>query len=345
MRRGLGVIVEKVRSVKPGACEYRTVYEDWLFKLHRFKADVKYETPVLISYAFINRPYILDLHEEVSVIKLLTKAGLDVWLIDWGYPTLADRHLGIADLVDFIDRSVDLVRQERGVEKVTLWGYCLGATLAIVYASLHPERVRNLVIQAPLFSSETNNTLAAWARSIDPSKVSGALLNATGGFLNTAFLLADPVRLIITKYQSLLDNIEDEGFVKDFFYMEHWIFDSPCVPGKLFEEYITRWYHRNELAKGEFSVDGRRVDLSRITMPTLVLVAKRDHIVPPESATPFFEAIPSRDKRMLVSDKGHIGLTVSRSSHAKVWPEVVKWLLRRSTRTRSQKCTKSSEGS
>lgn len=324
------MLAGRSERIRPGSCEYETVYEDWLFKLHRFKTNVKYRTPILIVYAFINRPYILDLHRRASVIRLLTEAGLDVWLIDWGYPTLADRHLDIASLVDFIDFSVDLVRRERRAESVTLWGYCLGATLTIVYSSLYSEKVKNLVLQAPLFNARTNNALAAWARSIDPKKVSDALLNVSGDFLNVSFLLADPVRLLVSKYQALLNNLKDEEYLEEFLYMEHWIFDSPSIPGRLFEEYITRWYHRNELAEGVFDVGGRRVDMSRITMPILVIVASKDHIVPPESSIPLLEAVPSRDKRLIVVDKGHIGLTVSRSSHAKVWPEVVSWLIERS---------------
>ncbi|MCS7122234.1 MAG: alpha/beta fold hydrolase [Archaeoglobaceae archaeon] len=323
------MLVEKIKDLKPGFCEKEVVLEDWLFKLHRFKAEVKQKTPILISYAFINRPYILDLHREVSAIKYLVEAGFDVWLIDWGYPKIADRHLSIEDYVDFIDRCVEVVRRSPN-EKITLWGYCLGTTLAVIYASLYPEKIRNLIIQTPPVNFDTDNTLALWAKNIDPLKVSRALLNATGDFLNIAFLLIDPVRLVIGKYQSLIDNLNDEKSVKDFFYMDHWIFDSPSVPGKVFEEYIIRWYHRNEIMKGEFTVKGKKVDIKNITMPLLVLVASKDHITPPESAIPFFEAVPSKDKKILMSEKGHIGLTVSRSSHTKIWPEVVKWLIERS---------------
>jgi len=324
------VIVEKIKGLKPGSCPYETVYEDWLFKLHRFRGEVGHRTPVLISYAFINRPTVLDLHEAVSVIKLLLEARLDIWMIDWGYPTLADRHLRLEDYVDFIDDCVDRVRRERGVESLTLWGYCLGTTLSVVYSSLFPEKVRNLVIQTPPINFDTQNTLAVWARSIDPAKVSRSLFNASGDFLNLSFLLVDPVRLVVGKYQALLDSLEDEKSVKDFFYMDHWIFDSPAVPGKVFEEYITRWYHRNEIVRGEFTVKGRRVDLGNIRMPVLVLAASKDHITPPECVLPFFEAIPSQDKKMLLSDKGHIGLTVSRSSHQKIWPEAIRWVVERS---------------
>lgn len=65
-------------------------------------------------------------------------------------------------------------------------------------------------------------------------------------------------------------------------------------------------------------------------MPVLVLAAEKDHITPPDAVLPFFEKIPSKDKKMLMSDKGHIGLTVSRSSHKKIWPEAVKWIVERS---------------
>lgn len=324
------MIVEKIKGLKPGSCPYETVYEDWLFKLYRFKGEVGHRTPVLISYAFINRPTVLDLHESVSVIKLLLQARLDTWMIDWGYPTLADRHLRLDDYVDFLDVCVDRVRRERGVESLTLWGYCLGTTLAVIYSSLFPEKVRNLVIQTPPVNFDTQNTLAVWAKNTDPVKVSRALFNVSGDFLNLSFLLVDPVRLVVGKYQALLDSLGDEKSVKDFFYMDHWIFDSPAVPGKVFEEYITRWYHRNEIIRGEFTVKGRRVDLGNIRMPVLVLAASKDHITPPECVLPFFEAIPSQDKKMLLSDKGHIGLTVSRSSHQKIWPEAIRWVVERS---------------
>lgn len=327
------MLVEKIKDVKPGFSKYDVVHEDWVFRLLHFKSKPKFRTPVLISYAFINRPYILDLHKDVSVVRYLVEAGLDVWMVDWGYPTIADRHLRISDYIDYLDFCVDFVRKERKegeVEKITLHGYCLGTTLSVIYTSLYPEKIRNLVIQTPPVNFNTSNTLALWAKNIDPIRVSRAVFNATGELLNLAFLLVDPIRLVVGKYQSLLDNLNSEKFVKDFFYMDHWIFDSPAIPGKVYEEYITRWYKRNEVMEEEYEVDGKRVDFSKITMPVLVLAAKKDHITPPDAVLPFFEKIPSKDKKMLMSEKGHIGLTVSRSSHEKIWPEAIKWIVERS---------------
>jgi len=324
------MLVEKIKDVKPGFSKYEVEHEDWVFRLLHFKSKPKLRTPILISYAYINRPHILDLHEDVSVVRYLIDAGLDVWMVDWGYPTFSDRHLKISDYIDYLDFCVDYIRKRKKVDKITLHGYCLGTTLSVIYASIHPEKIRNLVIQTPPINFDTSNTLALWAKNIDPARVSRALFNATGDFLNLAFLLVDPIRLVVGKYQALLDNLSNEKFVKDFFYMDHWIFDSPAIPGKVFEEYIVRWYQRNEIMKGSYDVNGIKVDFSKITMPVLVLAAEKDHITPPDAVMPFFEAIPSEDKKILMSDKGHIGLTVSRSSHERIWPEAVKWIVERS---------------
>ncbi|RLI81350.1 class III poly(R)-hydroxyalkanoic acid synthase subunit PhaC [Archaeoglobales archaeon] len=314
----------------PWASDYEVVHEDWLFKLLHFKSKPKHRIPVLIVYAYINRPYVLDLHDRVSVVKKMLKKGLDIWMIDWGYPKRADKFTEIRDYIDYIDFCVDHICQQKKVDKLTLHGYCLGATLAVIYASLYPKKVKNLVIQAPPINFETSNTLALWAKSIDPTKVVEAMGNASGELLNTSFLLVDPIRLAVGKYQSLLDNLDNEGFARNFFYMDQWIFDSPAIPGKVYEEYITRWYQRNEIMKGTYDIDGKKINLKNIKMPILALIAEKDHITPPEATLPFFEKVPSKDKLLLKVDKGHIGLSVSSHSHKTLWERAINWIVERS---------------
>jgi len=314
---------------KPWSCEFDVVHRDWLFSLMHFKGKPKYKIPVLISYAYINRPFIMDLYEEVSVVGKLINAGLDVWMIDWGYPKRSDKFFKIRDYIDYIDFCVDFIRNKKGVSHITLHGYCLGATLAIIYSSFNPEKIKNLVLQAAPVNFHTENTITLWAMHIDPVKISRALGNMPGELLNISFLLVEPVKLGL-KYLNVIDNVENKKLIKDFFYMDHWIFDSPAVPGYVYEEQISKWYHRNELIRGEYELDGKRVDLNNITMPVLTIIAEKDNLTPPETTLPFFEKIPSKDKKLLVSDKGHVGLTVSRSSHKKIWPQAVDWIVKRS---------------
>ncbi|MDI9611221.1 MAG: alpha/beta fold hydrolase [Archaeoglobales archaeon] len=317
-------------NVKPWTCEFEVEHEDWVFRLLHFKGERRHKVPLLFVYAFINRPYVLDLHEEVSVVRKLINEGIDVWMIDWGYPKRADKFLRIEDYINYIDFCVDLIRNECKVDSITVHGYCLGSTLSVIYSALYPEKVRNLVIQTPPLNFDTENALALWAKHIDPQRLSRAVGNVSGEMLNISFLLIDPIRLVLGKYQGLIDNIEDPKFLKEFFSMDFWIFDSPAVAGSVFEEFIDRWYHKNEIMIGTYTVGGKVVDLSKITMPVLALYADKDHITPPSAVLPFLEKIPSKDKKALSVDKGHIGLTVSKSSHAKLWNEAIKWIVDRS---------------
>ena len=42
--------------------------------------------PLVICYALVNRPYMMDLQPDRSLIRGLLAHGLDVYLVDWGYP-------------------------------------------------------------------------------------------------------------------------------------------------------------------------------------------------------------------------------------------------------------------
>jgi polyhydroxyalkanoate synthase len=96
-------------------------------------------TPVLVIYAFINRHYILDLLPEVSVMRSLLNQGLDIFATDWGTPSAYDRSLTMGHFVNrYLDKSVDSIRKITKSDKVSLFGYCWGGDLALMYAAVHP---------------------------------------------------------------------------------------------------------------------------------------------------------------------------------------------------------------
>ena len=74
-------------------CQKTLVYSEDKVKLYRYHslAPKIRAIPLLVVFALVNRPYILDLQPDRSFIKPLLEAGYDVYLIDWGYPTIADQ--------------------------------------------------------------------------------------------------------------------------------------------------------------------------------------------------------------------------------------------------------------
>ncbi len=69
--------------------------------------------PLLIVYALVNRPYMVDLQADRRMVRGLLARGEDVYIIDWGYPDRSDRYLTLEDYIErFIGGAVDHLRAQ-----------------------------------------------------------------------------------------------------------------------------------------------------------------------------------------------------------------------------------------
>jgi polyhydroxyalkanoate synthase len=318
--------------------------EDKMKLIHYIPTVEKpHQVPILVVYALVNRYYILDLQPDKSVIKKLLDEGFDVYVIDWGYPSGADRYLTLDDYVNgYINNAVDNIRELSGLDKITLMGVCQGGTFSVMYAAQHPEKVKNLVtLVAPVDFDTNKGLLHLWARSLDVDKIVDYYGIVPGDFLNAGFLLTDPFRLLIDKYVGLFDRIEckqndtacsirNEEIVRNFLRMEKWIFDSPDQAGETFRQFIKDCYQKNLLIKNEMELNGKKINLKNITMPLLNVMAEFDHLVPTDASKPLSDAVSSSDKETLVFPTGHIGIFVGSKSQKEVCPRIAEWLKPRS---------------
>lgn len=327
---------ETLDEVEVGQTPSETVYEENKLELLHYEpqTDEQHDVPILITYALINRPYILDLQPNRSVVRTLLKQGFDVYLVDWGEPSIMDASLTLEDYVTrYIDNCVDVVRERSGRDEINLLGYCMGGTMSAMYAALYPEKVRNLgLMAAGLCFENSGGVLELWGGNehFDPEEITETFGNVPAEFLDVGFQLMDPVENYVTKYVRLYDNIENEAFVENFARMEQWLADGIDVAGETYVEFIEKIYQENELYRNELHLGDRHVDLRNIDMPVLQIVAEYDHLVPPTASKPFNEVIASQDTEIKEFSTGHIGMSVSRRSHEELWPEVCDWFEERS---------------
>ncbi|SNZ05380.1 polyhydroxyalkanoate synthase [Natronoarchaeum philippinense] len=327
---------ETISEVEVGQTPHEVVYEENKLQLYHYEAQTEeqHDVPILIVYALINRPYILDLQPDRSVVRTLLENGFDVYLIDWDEPSQLDRSLQLHDYVDrYVDNCVDVVRERSGQDSINLLGYCMGGTMSVMYSTLHPEKVRNLgLMAAGLCFAGDGGLLELWGDEefFDPDAVTDTFGNVPADFLDVGFALMDPVENYLTKYVRFYDNVEDEDFVENFARMEEWLGDGIDVAGETFEEFIEDIYQENKLYNNELHLDGKHVDLEEIDMPVLNIVAEYDHLIPPEASKPFNEVVPSDDTEIMEFRTGHIGMSVSSRSHAELWPDVCEWFEERS---------------
>jgi polyhydroxyalkanoate synthase len=333
LQRGLKTLSE-LGDITVGATPKDAIYEEDKLVLYRFRPLRKptNPVPVLIVYALVNRPYMVDLQEDRSIVRSLLEGGLDVYLIDWGYPDAADCYITLDDYINgYIDRCVDVLRRRHGMDAVNILGICQGGTFSLCYSALHPEKVRNLITTVtPVDFHAGNNLLSLWARHVDVDLVVDTLGNIPGEVLNWTYLCLKPFRLTGQKYLDLVNVLDDPVQAGNFVRMEKWVFDSPDQAGEAFREFMKEFYQRNGLIKGEVRIGGRTVDLARVTMPVLNIFASEDHLVPPAASRPLEQYVGTDDYTALEFPGGHIGIYVSGKSQKMIPPAICKWLADRS---------------
>jgi polyhydroxyalkanoate synthase len=328
--------LDTMAEVDVGQTPADVVYEENKLELLHYDPEAAgiepeetHDVPILIVYALINRPYILDLQPNRSVVRRLLEGGHDVYLIDWNEPSRLDRHLTIDDYVNrYVDNCVDVVRERSGQDAINILGYCMGGTMSAMYGALHPEKVNSLgLMAAGLCFAETGGVLEEWGDDeyYDPEDVVATFGNVPATFLDVGFALMDPVDNYVSKYVRLFENLENEDFVENFARMETWLGDGVDVAGDTFVEFLEKIYQNNELYENELVVGGEHVDLANIDMPILQITGEYDHLVPSEASLPFNDVVGTDDVESIHYNTGHIGLSVSSSSHEDVWPRVSEW--------------------
>ena len=319
-------------SAEVGQTESDVVYEENKLVLRRYiPSEKKHGTPVFIVYALVNRPYILDLQPDRSVIRQLLDAGFEVYLVDWGEPSRLDTTLGLADYIcRYLTNCVDVACDYSSTGSVHLLGYCMGGTLSIMYTTRFPERVRTLSLMAtPVVFDDTGGLLERWAAQYNPATVAQTYGNVPAELLASQFAMMEPVENLLTKYVRFFENIEDPAFVEMFARMERWTWDGVDVAGRVFREFVDDVYRNNRLIDGKLTLDGESVDPADINVPLLQILGQYDHIVPPASSRPLNDAVGSDDERIIEFPAGHIGISVGGRAHADLWPEYCSWLAER----------------
>jgi poly[(R)-3-hydroxyalkanoate] polymerase subunit PhaC len=323
----------------PPVTPYRVVFESGKLRLRHYAAagggKKAHRTPIVLVYALIKRPFVLDMQKGRSVVEYLTCAGFDVYLTDWMPPNAADTWRGFDVYVNGdLDKAVRYVRALTRSAQVTVLGYCFGALLSLVYTALHPENVRNLVTATTPFDMGVRELpvykLVERMSEQTMDLVTRVYGNCPAWMVQSFFTAMAPAHHAIDKYVGLYRNAERDGYVEQFDLFERWMNSDVAIAGRIFREMSGDIFKRNLLARGEFEVGGRKVEVERISCPLLNVVADHDDVVHPSSSLGLVDRVGGRDRRNLTFPTGHVGAMVSAAAHKKLWPQVGAWLGERS---------------
>jgi polyhydroxyalkanoate synthase len=296
----------------------------------------RYPVPLLLVYALINKPFNFDLSPGRSFVEYMVDEGFDVYLLNWGVPGPEDQNLCFDDYVSrYLFRTVRKLRRVSGTDEISVLGYCLGATLATVYAALYPDApIRNLILlAAPIdFSNPPEGSMAMWLAEgrLDVDKLVDTLGNVPGELIRFWAKMLKPVENFMGSYVNLLKMLEDGTAVRGWQAINRWVEDVIPFSGAAFRQFVKVYLRGNRLISGEHEIEGRPVRLANIRAALLNIVAQYDHLVSQSQSESIMELISSQDKTMMLIPSTHVGIMASASARYKLWPELVDWLGKRS---------------
>lgn len=305
-------------------------------KLYRYISEkpAKIKTPILLVYALINKPYILDLTKGSSFVEYLVNRGFDVYLLDWGTPGYEDKNMKLDDyIMDYIPRAVQKVLRKSKVDEVSMLGYCMGGTMTSIFAALHPELpIKNIVFMTSPFDFENTGLYGEMLdeKYFNIDKVVDTLGLIPPEMIDFGNKLIKPMSNIYGPYVSLVERADNDNFLKSWRLLQKWLNDGIPFPGEAYRQWIRDFYQKNKLIKGELVVRGQKVDLKNIKANVLNLSGVSDIIAQPHQVEALMDAISSKDKQYLNLPVGHTSITFGSKATKITYPTVSDWLEERS---------------
>jgi|KBSSwiStaDraftv2_1062776.scaffolds.fasta_scaffold201631_3 polyhydroxyalkanoate synthase len=297
-------------------------------RLYRYRSDQRrLSPPVLLVMSLVTKPYVFDLRPGNSFVESLLMAGFDVYSLDWGTPDTADSANTFETYCDeYLPRASAAVLEESGTDELTVYGYCLGAVLSLLFVAGHPEvPVRALGLMAtpidlvPL--GPMTSLLGSGRLSVDD------IVDETGNV--PARVVLDAIRNMkatgdLASYANLLSNLESSEYIAAHQALIGWAQDHIPFPGACARQAVDWFMKDDQLVQGRVTLGGREVDFRSITCPVLSVVGDADHVVPPASTAPLLEVVPQTET--LAFRAGHVGLMVGGSAQRRSIPGIAAWL-------------------
>jgi len=246
-------------------------------------------------------------------------------MMSWRNP---DQSMGDKTWDDFVEQgaiqALNVARAISGKEKVNVFGFCVGGTIAATALAVEAGRGRQPAASLSLFTTlldfSDNGVLDVFVDETQVAQREQQL--AKGGLM--------PGRDLATTFSSLRPNdlvwnYVQQNYLKGktppAFDLLYWNADSTNLPGPMFCWYLRNTYLENKLkVPGALTVSGVQVDLGKIDCPVFVYGSKEDHIVPWEAAFASMNLLnPKKAKanRFVLGASGHIAGVINPASKNK----------------------------
>ncbi len=276
-------------GVNLAATPGKVIYRNELMELIQYAPTTPsvHKRPLLIVPPWINKFYVLDLNPEKSFIRWAVAQGLTVFVISWVNPDERHADKGFeAYMREGIFAALEAIEAATGEKDVAAIGYCVGGTLLAITLAFMAEIGDKRISSATFLTTQVDFTDAGdlkvfvdaeQLKAIERKMAETGYLE--GAHMANAFNMLRPNDLI----WSYFVNNYLKGKEPMPFDLLVWNADSTRMPAANHKFYLRHCYLQNDLTNGRMSIEGRTIDLAKVTMPVYELATREDHIAPAKS--------------------------------------------------------------
>jgi class III poly(R)-hydroxyalkanoic acid synthase PhaC subunit len=278
--------------------------------------EKKYRIPLFFVYSLFNKPYILDIAPKASVIEGLTNRGYDVYLLDWGTPGYEDSGIGLDTYIQsYLRTAVKRALRHSGAEEITLVGYCLGGTIASIYASIAEEPIKNLIVATVPIDFTTVVGPDKWTEGLKNGEFDIDRLVDVYGIIPPSYIeamfRAVSAPIYFSNYTMLLNRAHDERYVDKWRRMNKWTTDQVPFAGEAFRQLTNDLFKENKLIKGKLMIGNKNANLKNIKSNLFVVSSSNDNLVLESQSLPIMDLVSSEDKTYKLVEAGHVSLALT----------------------------------
>ena len=287
-------------AFKPGESIATTpghvIFRNELMELIQYTpaTETVHAVPVVFIQAWLSKYYIVDLNEEMSMVRYLVSRGFTVLITSWKNPGPDMSDVRFEDyMIRGALKAVEVAREVCGVEQVHAVGYCVGGTvLASLMAWLnrapsqdppardHPSPIKDWTLLAAMVDLSERGDLEVFISESAVGMLEG--LMERDGYLDSNYMTFG-VRLlrsdVMIWHYHVHNYLMGEPPPKSEFL--YWSADATRLPAATGAFLLRDLCLNNNLAKKDVVVlDGRPIDMGCITEPLYAVGAEQDHICP-----------------------------------------------------------------
>ncbi|MGN6103859.1 MAG: alpha/beta fold hydrolase [Kofleriaceae bacterium] len=337
------------RLTAPYGASFEVVYEDRIARLRRYErtADpgvARVAAPLLLVPPLMVASEVYDISPDVSAIAYLQRAGVDVWLVDFGAPEREEGGMErtLDDHVRAVSEAIGRVRDATGHD-VHLAGYSQGGMFAYQAAAFRqaitgpgaPVGLASVITMgSPVdlhrtvkLGEDTTERLVAGLRAAlawPLARIEGL----PGFFTSTGFKLLS-ARKEALQLVDFVRNLHDRQALEKREAKRLFLGGEGFVawPGPAFRKFVDELIVGNRMASGGFVIDGHTVTLADLACPILYFAGSRDELGRPAAVRGIQRAAPKVETMYEIPLKaGHFGLVVGSTALGITWPSVVEWM-------------------